>query len=173
MGSPLSPTVANIYMEAFEKQALKTSLQKPDLWVRYVDDVFAIWPHGRQALDKFLSHLNSQHPAIQFTMGIETDQKIAFLDVQIERVGTTATTSVFRKKTHTDQYINYNSHHHSRIKSGVIKCLSTQAKKVCHPSKLPREHQHLRHVFQANGYLTSLIDHTLRNQPRPPPRPKT
>ena len=81
----------------------------PNLWIRYVDDVFAIWPHGDQALNEFLTHLNSQHPAIQFTMEKEKDQKIAFLDVQIERTGASATTSVFRKKTHTNQYINYNS----------------------------------------------------------------
>ena len=68
MGSPLSPIVANLYMEAFEKRALDTSAQKPNLWIRYVDDVFAILPHGDQALDEFLNHLNSQHPAIQFTM---------------------------------------------------------------------------------------------------------
>ena len=60
-------------MEAFEKQALETSTWQPNLWIRYVDDVFAIWLHGHQ------------HPAIQFTMEKEEDQKIAFLDVQIER----------------------------------------------------------------------------------------
>ena len=81
MGSPLSPIVAKLYMEAFEKRALDTTSQKPNLWIRYVDDVFAIWPHGDQALDEFLTHLNSQHPPIQFTMEKEQDQKIAFLDV--------------------------------------------------------------------------------------------
>ena len=60
MGSPLSPIVANLYMEAFEKRALETSSQKFNLWIRYVDDAFAIWSHGDQALDEFLTHLNSQ-----------------------------------------------------------------------------------------------------------------
>ena len=41
MGSPLSPVVANLYMEAFEK-TLEAALWKPAFWVRYVDDVFAI-----------------------------------------------------------------------------------------------------------------------------------
>ena len=87
--------------------------KKNSLLVRYVHDIFPTWPH-EQALKGFLNHLNSQHPAIQFTMEKETDKKIAFLDVLTERRGTTTTTSVFRKKTHTDQYIN--SHHHSRFK---------------------------------------------------------
>ena len=147
MGSPLSRIVAKLYMEAFEKRALDTATQKPILWIRYVDDVFAIWPHGDQALDAFLTHLNSQHPAIQFTMEKEKDQKIAFLDVQVERKGDSTTTSIFRKKTHTNQYINYNSHHHNRTKSGVIQCLATRVEKICHPTRLPQERQHLRAVF--------------------------
>ena len=168
MGSPLSPIVANLYMETFEKWALDTSAQKPNLWIRYVDDVFAIWPHGDQALDEFLTHLNSQHPAIQFTMEKEEDQKIAFLDVQVERRGDSATTLVFRKKTHTNQYINYNSHHHNRTKSGVIQCLATRAE-ICHPTRLPQERQHLKAVFQANGYPTQVIIRSLRKHPKPPP----
>ena len=106
-----------------------------------------IWPHGDHALDEFLTHLNSQHPAIQFTMEKEEDQKIAFLDVQIERTGVSATTSVFWKKTHTNQYFNYNSHHPNSIKSGVIQCLTSKAEKNCHPTRLPRERQQLRAVF--------------------------
>ena len=42
--------------------------------------------------------------------------------------------------------------------------------------KLGRRQQHLRSVFQANGYPTPQIDRILRNRPRPPPlqtEPKT
>lgn len=37
---------------------------KPRLWVRYVGDVFAIWPHGKRNLDLFLRKINSINPAI-------------------------------------------------------------------------------------------------------------
>ena len=115
----------------------------------------------------FLGHLNSQNPAIEFTMDKENDRKIAFLDVLVEKEGTSATTSIFRKKTHTDKYLNYNSHHHARIKSGIIKCLGTRARKVCHTTRLTGENNHLRQVFQANGYPTQLVYRILRNHPTP------
>lgn len=43
LGLPLSPTVANLYMEAFEERQLTTANMTPTLWLRYVDDVFKSW----------------------------------------------------------------------------------------------------------------------------------
>ena len=42
MGSPLSPIIANMVMEEIEQTALNTYLNLPSLWLRYVDDVYAI-----------------------------------------------------------------------------------------------------------------------------------
>ncbi len=39
MGSPLSPIVANLFMEAFEKRALETAVIRPKVWLRYVDQL--------------------------------------------------------------------------------------------------------------------------------------
>ena len=83
MGSPLSPIVANLYMETFEKTALTTALVAPRLWTRYVDDTFVIWPYGQDKLEAFHQHLNSHYPQIEFTMEREEDNKISFLDVAI------------------------------------------------------------------------------------------
>lgn len=47
MGSPLSPVVANLYMDYFESELLPTLSLLPSMWARYVDEIFAIWPHVR------------------------------------------------------------------------------------------------------------------------------
>ena len=150
MGSPLSPIVANIFMEDLEMRALEMSPHKPRMWLRYVDDVFAIWPHGDCLLEIFHQHLNGQNSSIQFTMERKLEGKIAFLDVQIERQGTTTLTSVFRKKTHTDRYLDFKSHHPAKVLRGVVQCLRVRAEKVCEEGKRWKEIQHLRQVFRTN-----------------------
>ena len=43
MGSPISPIVANLYLEKFESVGLENySRSKPKLWLKYVDDTFVV-----------------------------------------------------------------------------------------------------------------------------------
>jgi hypothetical protein len=94
VGSSLSLTVSNIFMEHFDKLALDSAPYKPSLWLLYVDDTFVVWPNGPEWLQDFLSHLSSLRPSIQFTMEIESDSVIVFLDVQAIRKETTVAAEV-------------------------------------------------------------------------------
>jgi hypothetical protein len=38
----LSPVIANLFMEEFEKKALATATLKPGFWFRYVDDIVTL-----------------------------------------------------------------------------------------------------------------------------------
>ena len=42
MGSPLSSMISNMVMKEIKQTALNTYLNLPSLWLRYVDDVYAI-----------------------------------------------------------------------------------------------------------------------------------
>jgi hypothetical protein len=85
MGSPLSPVIANFYMEDFEEMALDWAPHKPHCWFCYMDNTFVIWPHGPNRLRDFLDHLNSIHQSIQFTMETERDSHLPFLDINVYR----------------------------------------------------------------------------------------
>ena len=67
-------------MEDLEMRAFKMHPCK--MWVRYVDDVFAIWPHGDHLLEAFHWHLNAQNPSSQFTMERELEGLLAPLAAQ-------------------------------------------------------------------------------------------
>ena len=62
MGSPVSPKVANIFMEAFESRALSTAVHPPKFWRRYVDDTCVIQDQAHK--EEFLHHINSVENAI-------------------------------------------------------------------------------------------------------------
>ena len=113
MGLPLSPVIANIYMEGIEEEALDTAVGGPSLWVHYVDDTFVIWLHGHDKLENFHSHLNSLRKSIQFTIEREQNNQLPFLDVLVTKAGIHMTTSIHRITTHTDQYLHYESYHHA------------------------------------------------------------
>jgi len=158
MGSPLSPIFANIFMEEFEQKALSSAELKPKIWWRYVDDTFVVFPHGDDKLKEFLGHLNSISPSIRLTMEEEVQNKIAFLDVCVEKHGNTLRTTVFRKKTHTGQYLNFNSNHQKSVKEGVAYSLFDRAKSICsNQDGLNEEIKKVEKDLASNGYPQSII----------------
>lgn len=164
MGSPLSPVVADIFMEEFEQKALESTRLKPKLWLRYVDDVLVIWPHGEKRLRRFLKHLNSQHDAIKFTLEEEKDGRLPFLDTLLTRKedGTIGHT-VYRKPTASGRYIHADSHHHPSQKVGVIKTLAIRAKRLCDTEvALSKELDHIKQEFLQNGYTKQVISKAIR-----------
>ena len=126
MGSPLSPIACNLFMEWLEQEAIATApiTCKPRLWKRYVDDVLEVIKQGQ--VDNLTTHLNTIDPTdnIRFTYEQEQDGKIPFLDTLIIRKPDGSTKiCIYRKKTHTNQYLQFNSHHPLHQKLGVIRSL--------------------------------------------------
>ena len=113
MGSPLSPAVANIYMEHFEIRSLICLSSTPGEWKRYVDDIFSKCGHGKEKLNNFLAHLNSLSEHINFTLEMEKNNQLPFLDVLLtKKEDESCGYQVYRKKTHMDRYLHADSHHH-------------------------------------------------------------
>ena len=158
MGSPVSPIVANLYMEYLEEKALSTA-PPPRFWHRYVDDTFVI--HKEANKQGFLQHINGVDPAIRFTVeDNKADGSIPFLDTifKPEADGTLSITA-YRKPTHTDQYLQWDSHHHLSAKFSVIQALSHRASTVCSkPELLQQEKNHLRKALTKCKYPKWALD---------------
>ncbi|XP_071948694.1 uncharacterized protein [Antedon mediterranea] len=133
MGSPVSPIMANIFMEDLEQRATETAPShiKPIFWRRYVDDVLAIVPIGFE--EELLQHLNTidQTGQIKFTMENMKNNAIPFLDtlITIQDNGNIKT-SVYRKSTHTDQYLHFQSNHPLEHKLSVVNTLVDRCESI-------------------------------------------
>ena len=126
MGSPVSPIVANLFMEHLEQAAIATAPMdcRPKFWKRYVDDILDIVKKDKTStLNEHLNTIDST-VSIKFTYEEETEGSIPFLDTLIVRKADgTVKLLVYRKKTHTDQYLNFSSHHPLHQKLGVVRTL--------------------------------------------------
>jgi hypothetical protein len=132
---------------------LKPTLLNPSCGRDFIDDTYVIWPHGKEILDRFKDHLNSQAESIKFTMEIEDNNSIPFLDILISKKNDGSLShQVYRKKTHTDKYLHVESHHHPTQKLGVINTLVTRAIRVFDSDHVEEELNHLANVFRNNGY---------------------
>ena len=68
-------------------------------------------------------------------------------------------TTVYRKLTHTDQYLQWDSHHHLSAKFSVINTLSHRAQTVCrNPELLHIEKTHLRNALTQCKYPKWALD---------------
>ena len=106
---------------------------EPFFWIRYVDDTFTLWPHGKATLDDVLIHLNSLRPTIKFTVEVESGNMLPFLDVRVTRDLSTLMTrlEVCHKPTHSDRYLNFRSYHPHSTKHGIICTLVHLVETIC------------------------------------------
>lgn len=105
MGNSFSRILAEVFMATFELKLLKVG-KLPRIWLRYDDDVYAIFK--RSEMDSMLDVLNSQCESINFTKEVEIDNKIAFLDLTICRTNDGIDIAVHHKDTSTLRYITIN-----------------------------------------------------------------
>ena len=62
----MTPFYAIIFMSCLEQEILSSSLLKPLIWWRYIDDIFMICEPGEEELQKFLDALSCYNPTIKF-----------------------------------------------------------------------------------------------------------
>ena len=155
MGSPVSPIVVNMFMEDFEQKAISTAPAecKPRIWKRFVDDTLAVVKKGQvEALNR---HLNSINENIKFTHEVlGEDNTLPFLDALFQVVEDgSLQTSVYRKKTHTNQYLQFTSHHPLTHKLGVVRTLLDRCNSiVSEPEGRTAEENTIRQALSTCGY---------------------
>lgn len=160
MGNPLSPVLSNLYMEFFENKLLANILPSNVIWFRYVDDVLCLWPVSED-LDCFLPRLNSLAPSIKFTVEVENDCKLPFLDCLIHRVEKRFLFSIYRKPTHVCSYIHFYSAHHDKVKLSVFSSMFLRALRICSPQFIDDEFKTIYDIGVMLKYPKAFLDKSL------------
>ena len=128
-------------------KAINTAKNPPKMWKRYVDDTCVILSSTTK--EEFFHHINSIDPRIRFTSeDSKPDGSIPFLDsLVMPQPDGSIKTNVFRKPTHTDMYLHWDSYHHLSAKYSVIKTLRHGSKTVCSTKQLLTEEE--AHLYNA------------------------
>ena len=122
-----------------------------------------MWRGKKEDLELFVWLLNGIKNKVQFTLEIEKDNFHPFLDVGITKFEGKLITTVYRKPTHTQQYINWNSNHPKNMLLGVLKGLVHRAHVLCDRKEdLLEELALLKNVFVSNGYPEKLVQKTVQ-----------
>ena len=146
-----------------ERSVIPTLMDKMKCWTRYVDN--ALCYIKTYSIDYVLKMLNGLHRNIQFTYEVETDSKISFLDVLVIRDSSNnINTTVYRKSTNNDIYLNWESFAPDKWKRGTLKTLTKRAYDVCSNQELlQKELNYIGKVFRANNnYANWVINKVLQ-----------
>ena len=100
---------------------------------------------------------------IKFTMEEESNGELAFLCTLLKWNNGDISVLVYRKPTHTDQYVHYSFHHQTSCKKSVVSSLFKRAYPIItNKDDLHKENARIRQVLKENGYQESIINKIFR-----------
>ena len=150
------------------------TLTKPGIvaYFRYVDDILLVYNKRLIDIEDVLSSFNSFCPNLQFTLELEKDNKLNFLDITIEKTNTGFSYNIYRKATTTDTIIPMDSNHPLEHKMATIRYLLNRANTYnLHPAHKQSEMDNIMHILHNNKYKSSIID-VIQQQKQPPRQPQ-
>ena len=148
-GDQNGPCYANLFMDQLERDLLQQAEEKPTTWWRYIDDIFAIWPHEEEDLMQFIQTINSHHRMIKFSAKWSSDS-VTFLDTKVISDGTNLTTDLYTKPSDTHQYLHQSSCHPSHCKNRIAYSQALRLRRVCSQHT---DYMYLCHVEKLKEYL--------------------
>lgn len=167
MGSPVSPLMADIFMDHLENNHILTPknpvFHHIKFYRRYVDDCLLILEveeaNPTNTTNRLLEFVNKVHKNIKFTIEIEEHATINFLDLTLRREDNNISYNIYRKPTQTDNVIPMSSNHPMQHKLASFRCYTRRALKI--PMKkqdLLTELNIIKQIAQENGYPTKIVD---------------
>ena len=119
MGTKMGPSYANLFL-GFLEEKIRNSYNgpKPEMHLRYTDDIFGITQLSEDDLTNWMSFVANFHPAIQYTTDISRTS-VTFLNINIQIKDGRILTQIHYKPTDSHNYLRYDSFHPESCKNSI------------------------------------------------------
>ena len=161
MGSPSSSILSELYIQHMEHTKAIHTLTKLGIvaYFHYVDDILLIYNKHHMDIEDIHSTFSSFCPGLKFTLELEKDNKLNFLDLTLEKTNTCFSYNIHRKATTTDTIIPMDSNHPLEQKMAAVRYLLNRANTYnLHPAHKQSEMDKILHILHNNMYNSSIID---------------
>ena len=164
MGRTYAPSTANAYLLKFDNAAKQGWRIALELFFRFLDDIFFLFPGTVQELEEFERFLNSIIPDIQVTLKYSTSS-VEFLDTIVYKKmlpdgSCILQTKVYFKPTDTHQLLHKHSFHPPHTFKAILRSQFIRFKRISSGREDFEEASDiLSRVLRARGYTRRLISH--------------
>ncbi|CAM4645092.1 unnamed protein product, partial [Caretta caretta] len=133
-------------MADLEQRFLSSHPLTPLLYLHYIDDIFIIWTHGKEALEEFHHDFNNFHPTINLSL-VHSTQEIHFLDTTVLINDGHINTTLYRKPTDRCAYLHASSFHPDHTTRSIVYSQALRYNRIC--SNPSDRDKHLQDLYQA------------------------
>jgi len=166
MGSPISSTLAEIYLQYLEETYVKHCLENKGFtcYKRYVDDILIIFDKNKIDEDTIHSNVNNTDEHLEFKISREENETINYLDLSINRKTNNVNLNIYRKPTYIDMAIHFSSNHPYDHKLAAFKYYINRM--ITMPITQQAEKQEWNKILKMahNNRFAEQIVHKLRNK---------
>ena len=119
MGTFSAPSLVNLFMGNLEQIPLSDCQPKPLIWLRFIDDIFLIWTHDEDELNRFVQYATQVHYKIKFTCN-KSKSHVTFLDIKVvlDPLSNKLYTTLYTKPTEMRDVLYYMAMHLLSTKVG-------------------------------------------------------
>ena len=169
MGTPVAPTLANLFKAKVEEDAISSREgTQPLVWLRFIDDILVIMESTPVEMHNLVAHCNSRTGSIQYTAEV-SNNCIDFLDITIFKGPRYARTGIldikpYAKAIDPHSYLYYSSAHHISIKRGVVRGEFIRTLRRSSSAEIyAQSAMELMEWFTNRGYPKDLLKETTSN----------
>ncbi len=129
------------------------------MYDRYVDDTLVAFNGNSRQIEMLHGFLNNITPKLKFTLEIEKNNAINFLDLTLHKIDKKFEFKIYRKPTTSNQTIHATSYHPMPQK---LAAYNSMVHRLLHVPLNQDQYIHevniIKHIAIANGFKSSMVD---------------